>query len=467
MYVPDDQTWGYHFRGDRRHGAVGPLELVFVDVERSEDLDAEEGDAVPGSLNYFTRGWNAGFHIGEERDVLDFDRYTPLTKGLRNPNVAVAPRLAGYSELHGLLASLCPDDVLARHRLSRSPANFLLSPFFVARERGESVDAFRRRMEGRAAACCDAFRDHAWDRLVRQGRRRRRQGDYDTDSSLRVLFDDSKFWMNAAYRAAMRRAESRLAPLPPAPFAMFVDRGYVHDLVGHLVDVPVLAPGECFEMRQPEGRLLLRRCRGGRVGPSDTLPSIEEMSEPIHVVDPHFVDTGARSAPSLTAGPVWDPADPAVREELFRELLGPTEVASLEPVVGLLRRDVLPEDLPERGWSYVKEDLNRVLYRKPRRGQSRFRVEFRDTVDDHPVIDEAALLVDGEEVLRSVMVLLDPREKKVVVLLRSGRSRNEIAHAVGFKDHTGLSRMISRIEARFRKSLGLAPRRGRGASDAQ
>jgi hypothetical protein len=309
-----------------------------------------------------------------------------------------------------------------------------------------------------------------------RGRRR----DYDHQSSLRVLFDDTPFWMNAAYRAATRRARNMLGTLPGAIPAELMDQARLQDLFGHVMTVPTLGADERAQVRFVNQRIEFRL---GRFSPSDgkstdddiwagTGPfrstggaggnTLEECERKLRELrsyrfqphSPDFVDTGIAVMPTLRQGELWNLANAADREEAFREMVGPNEDASIDPVLALLQREALPEDLRDKGWSYVKEDMQRRFYRKPRKGQRRTQVVCVETIDDFPVVDPRAVLVEDDELLRSVMVVLDPREQKVIVLLRLGRTQNEIAKEVGLSSHSSVSRLVKKMEPKVRSALG-------------
>ena len=155
--------------------------------------------------------------------------------------------------------------------------------------------------------------------------------------------------------------------------------------------------------------------------------------------------------PRLREGSVWDLSDENEREEAFNEIMSQEVMKSISPIQALLAGEALPEDFPDKGWSYVKEDVHRRFYRKPRKGRGRMQVVCVESVDDFPVVDSSDIMIEEDELLRSVMVILEPRERKVVVLLRCGRTQNEIAKELGLRSHSGVSRLVQRIEAKFRK----------------
>ena len=97
----------------------GPLELVFPD----------EAVCVPShEMAGFAFAWNMGARGGFARPEDDLDAVQAVVPALRrprpNPNVYLVPRVGGYTELHAMLASVVPDEILTRHGILKLDANF-------------------------------------------------------------------------------------------------------------------------------------------------------------------------------------------------------------------------------------------------------------------------------------------------------------------------------------------------------
>jgi hypothetical protein len=141
MFIPKAGTNSIHF-ADPARVTEGPLEVVFSDLtpywhppeaaEVAQQVAKEFFSPVDNptgtGLDSFITDWNSSFHLGPARNLTAFNELCPVVKHVNNPNIAIAPRIFGYSELHSLLAALCPESVLADHRLARRPSSFLLSP---------------------------------------------------------------------------------------------------------------------------------------------------------------------------------------------------------------------------------------------------------------------------------------------------------------------------------------------------
>lgn len=89
----------------------------------------------------------------------------------------------------------------------------------------------------------------------------------------------------------------------------------------------------------------------------------------------------------------------------------------------------------------AREDFERKLHSKRSKVQVRF-VELTDTI---PVQGPETEVIDGL-MYGDFLALLDPRERQVVVLLRSGITKlDEIASLMGYKNHSPVSKRLARI----------------------
>src|SRR4051812_29084191 len=92
----------------------GPMELVFLD-------EAACGPSYEMAGLVFA--WNAGTRGGFARAEDDLEAVQAAVPAIRrprpNPNVYLVPRVGGYTELHAMLASVVPGEILARHGISK------------------------------------------------------------------------------------------------------------------------------------------------------------------------------------------------------------------------------------------------------------------------------------------------------------------------------------------------------------
>ncbi len=113
---------------------------------------------------------------------------------------------------------------------------------------------------------------------------------------------------------------------------------------------------------------------------------------------------------------------------------------SLRGILDAVRSNRVEEDFSPR-WTHAREDFERKLYKKRNKVAVRF-VELTDTI---PVQGPEAEVV-GNTVTTDFLALLDPKERQIVVLLSSGTTRlTEIADAMGYANHSPISKRLARI----------------------
>jgi len=112
----------------------------------------------------------------------------------------------------------------------------------------------------------------------------------------------------------------------------------------------------------------------------------------------------------------------------------------LRGILDAVRSNRVEEDFSGR-WSWAREDFERKLYQKRARIKVSF-IELRDTV---PVIGPTSE-VDETLMWQDLLGLLEPRERRVVVLLRSGITKAvDIARELGYANHSPVSKALARI----------------------
>lgn len=88
------------------------------------------------------------------------------------------------------------------------------------------------------------------------------------------------------------------------------------------------------------------------------------------------------------------------------------------------------DDFSDR-WSYAREDFERKLYRKRSKVKVAF-VELDETIPVHGPYSEA----EENLVWEDFLALLDPKERRIVVCLRSGFSNlTDVARQLGYANH--------------------------------
>jgi len=169
----------------------GPLEFIFFDSERHHDRSQAE-------VAYAAMQWNREYEGGCCRDDECIERLEAIVPGLRaceNPNIFLAPRECGFTQLEVMLASVVPTTILERHGIRKQRANFSLLPF-----------GHHNEQPGYGVFCQRAFEEYIWTKLQRSARCR-----YDyfaKDSPLRLLAADSRYWMSRLFRIALARYET-------------------------------------------------------------------------------------------------------------------------------------------------------------------------------------------------------------------------------------------------------------------
>ena len=102
-------------------------------------------------------------------------------------------------------------------------------------------------------------------------------------------------------------------------------------------------------------------------------------------------------------------------------------------------------------WSFAREDFERKLYSKRAKVKVTF-VEISDTLPVHnPQSEYTDDLLWGD-----FFSVLDPRERKIVVCLRSGTTKlTDIASSLGYANHSPVSKALSRIRRKAATLLGM------------
>jgi len=410
---------------------LGPLELVFA--EHPQFADAAMTDSL-SHVGTAVSTWNASI-VNGYREVQNelLEAIAPALRRWRNPNMIIVPQLDGCTELHVMLVSLCPDAVLKHHQLRREIANCSLWPITV---RPPNCAQFARKAE-------EAFADFAWRRVARKGQRE----DLDEHSSLRLLADDSRFWMHEAFRVT--------AELLPPINERDIDPGQELFLT---IAYELYTQAHLKSIRIANDRITAIRADGSKLcmpfGELDLSrfgkPLVGKLTLPAGGVEWSPAVERARREALEKRQIIWDPFDQHQREDIFEAICQGPEVQSIETVAALLRREVLPEDLPDRRHSKFKEDVQRRLYHK----RNKIKVKFCDLEDKAHTHVAQPLSVDEGLVLRDMMVLLDPLEQKVVVLLRDSRTQTEIAQEMGGVSPSTISRRIAMIQNKLRPIFG-------------
>lgn len=171
-----------------------------------------------------------------------------------------------------------------------------------------------------------------------------------------------------------------------------------------------------------------------------TWPEVDKGIEPQAVtLDDGSVLPGTTTANPRMGGDIWTGEDLAA--EFVRDTVDAADGAGrLRGILDAVRSHRVEDDFSSH-WTYAREDFERKLYRKRNKVKVRF-VELTDTI---PVQSPETEIVD-RLVFNDFLALLDPQEREVVVLLRSGTTKlTEIADIMGYRNHSPISKRLRRI----------------------
>lgn len=178
-----------------------------------------------------------------------------------------------------------------------------------------------------------------------------------------------------------------------------------------------------------------------------TWPEVDQGIEPQAVtLDDGSVLPGTTTANPRMGGDIWTGEDLAA--EFVRDTVEAADgTGRLRGILDAVRSHRVDDDFSSH-WTYAREDFERKLYCKRNKVKVRF-VELTDTI---PVQSPETEIVD-RLVFNDFLALLDPKEREVVVLLRSGTTKlTEIADIMGYRNHSPISKRLKHIRdtaARF------------------
>ena len=156
-------------------------------------------------------------------------------------------------------------------------------------------------------------------------------------------------------------------------------------------------------------------------------------------LDDGSVLSTATAANPRVGGDLWTGVD-AAAEFVRRTVEAADGTGRLRAILEAVRSHRVEDDFSSH-WTYAREDFERKLYRKRDKVKIRF-VELTDTIT---VQGPETQIVD-RLVLSDFLALLDPQEREVVVLLRSGTTNlTEIADIMGYRNHSPISRRLKMI----------------------
>ncbi|WP_242412344.1 hypothetical protein [Mycobacterium marinum] len=143
---------------------------------------------------------------------------------------------------------------------------------------------------------------------------------------------------------------------------------------------------------------------------------------------------------------LWAGEDQAA-EFVERTIEAADKTGRLRDILDAVRSHRVHDDFSDR-WSHAKEDFDRTLNHK----RSKVTVTFVELDDTTPVHGPETEVI-GQLACSDFLTLLNPRDREVVVLLRSGvTSLTDVGKILGYSSHSAVSKRLARIRdqaARF------------------
>jgi hypothetical protein len=122
----------------------------------------------------------------------------------------------------------------------------------------------------------------------------------------------------------------------------------------------------------------------------------------------------------------------------------------LREIIEVVKANRIEDDFSDC-WSYAREDFERKLYKKRSKAKVVF-VELNDTVPVHGPCSQ----LEENLLWEDFIVLLDKKERKVVVCLRNGITKvGEISKILGYANHSPVSKTLARIRLKAKQYLDL------------
>ena len=159
---------------------------------------------------------------------------------------------------------------------------------------------------------------------------------------------------------------------------------------------------------------------------------------PVRLNNGEILEGATLGAPRVGSD-LWSGEDEAAE---FVELTidAADKTGRLRDILDAVRSHRVHDDFSDR-WSHAKEDFERKLNHT----RSKVKVTFVELDDTTPVHGPETEVV-GNIAASDFMALLNPRDREVVVLVRSGVTKlTEIADILGYSSHSAVSKRLRRI----------------------
>jgi hypothetical protein len=169
-------------------------------------------------------------------------------------------------------------------------------------------------------------------------------------------------------------------------------------------------------------------------------PIVEKgvKERPVTLMDGGTLEGAVAGNPRM-GGDIWRGVAEAA-EAMADTVEAADQTGRLRDIIDAVRSNRVEDDFSEQ-WSFAREDFERKLFKKRSKASVRF-VEMTDTI---PVQGPESDIV-GQIVTNDFLALLDDKNRQIVVLLNSGVTKKvEIAKALGYANHSAVSKRLAQI----------------------
>jgi hypothetical protein len=162
------------------------------------------------------------------------------------------------------------------------------------------------------------------------------------------------------------------------------------------------------------------------------------VAHPVYYSDGTLFEGAVRANPRM-GGYVWCGEEEAA-DAVEQTVEAADRHGRLRDILDAVRSNRVEEDFSERR-THAREDFERKLYRK----RSKVKVRFVELTDNIPVQGPETEVM-GNMATSDFLALLNERDREVVVLLSSGVTKlTEVAHIMGYSNHSAVSKRLDRI----------------------
>ncbi|WP_156415596.1 sigma-70 family RNA polymerase sigma factor [Terrabacter sp. Soil811] len=186
----------------------------------------------------------------------------------------------------------------------------------------------------------------------------------------------------------------------------------------------------------------------------DVLGSFPLIGDPVEQRPLRLVDgselPGAHLGRVRAGGDVWAGEEEA-QQMLTATVRRADSTGNLRAVLDAVKSNRVHDDFSDR-WSPAREDFERKLNHT----RAKVKVSFVELPDDTPVQGPESEVV-GNLVTNDFLALLDERQRRIVVLLSTGVTRQqEIAELLGYANHSPVSKRLAEIRSLAATYFGLS-----------